>query len=186
LSAEEIQKEILSRIQTIDSTYGILSLTKTNKNLLMWAHYADDHRGAVVELEFDDEFLYQDDPNRKFASAVKYSRERARIPINEDILMEHFFVKSPEWKYEEEIRVIRRLEHADDVIKPDGGPDIHLFTMPPEYITYLYRGESRISCSRRGSVPNIDHPRSEPHRMLKGKSRSCSFRLPVHWRRIAI
>lgn len=54
------------------------------------------------------------------------------------------------------------------------------------YKTYLYRGESRISRSRRGSVPNIDHPRSEPHRMLKGKSRSCSFRLPVHWRRIAI
>jgi DUF2971 family protein len=163
LSAEEIQKEILSRIQTIDSTYGILSLTTTNNNLLMWAHYADDHRGAVIELELDDKFLYQDGPNRKFARAVKYSRKRARIPINEDILMEHFFVKSPEWEYEQETRVIRRLEHADDVIKPDGGPDIHLFTMPPEYIKHIFIGVRTESAALEevlsliSTTPDLNH-----------------------------
>jgi Protein of unknown function (DUF2971) len=163
LSDEEVQKEILSRIQTIDSTYGILSLTQTNENLLMWAHYADDHRGAVIELDLDDEFLYQDDPNRKFARAVKYSTERATIPIDEGILMEHFFVKSPEWAYEPEIRVIRRLEHADDVIKPDGGPDIHLFTMPPEYVKRIFIGVRTESAALEevlsviSTTPDLNH-----------------------------
>lgn len=155
LSDEEIQQEILSRIQTIDSTYGILSLTKTNKNLLMWAHYADDHRGAVIELGLDDEFLYQDDPNRKFARAVQYSTKRATIPIDEDILMEHFFVKSPEWRYEQEFRVIRRLEHADDVIKPDDDLAIHLFTMPPEYIKHVFIGVRTESAALEEVLPVI-------------------------------
>lgn len=136
----QIQQEILSRVETIDTTYGILSLTETHNNLLMWAHYADDHRGAVIEFELDDAFLFKNDPNRKFAKPVKYSMQRATTPIDEDVLTEHFFVKSPEWSYEEEFRVVRRLEHADHVAKPARGPTIHIFNMPPEYMTQIFFG----------------------------------------------
>lgn len=135
LSEKEIQEQILHRINDVDCTFGILSLTKTHENLLMWAHYADDHRGAVIEFEFDDKFLFLKDPHRKFAKQVQYSNDRAKIPVNEDVLMEHFFIKSPEWDYEKEFRIIRRLGHADKI---DG--DIHLFNLPPRYIRHIYFG----------------------------------------------
>jgi hypothetical protein len=135
LSEKELQVQILNRIDEIDSTFGILSLTKTKENLLMWAHYADDHRGAVIEFEFDDIFLYWNDPDRKFAKQVEYLNDRAKIPVNEDVLMEHFFTKSPEWKYEEEFRIIRHLNHADKI-----ADDIHLFELPPQYIRHIYFG----------------------------------------------
>jgi hypothetical protein len=36
---------------TLDSKYGILSLSETHDNLLMWAHYADHHRGFVIQFD---------------------------------------------------------------------------------------------------------------------------------------
>jgi len=31
--------------------YAVLSLSRTNNNLLMWAHYCDCHRGFVIGFE---------------------------------------------------------------------------------------------------------------------------------------
>lgn len=137
---EKTQQEIIRRIETVDSTYGILSLTGTNTNLLMWAHYANDHRGAVIELELGDEFLDDRGHRRIFAGPVEYSPERAAVPDREEILMKHFFIKSPEWEYEQEFRIIRRLEDADKVIQPKRGPAIHLFELPEGCLTHIYFG----------------------------------------------
>ena len=35
---------------TIENS-GILSLSKRSKNITMWSHYADNHKGLVFELE---------------------------------------------------------------------------------------------------------------------------------------
>jgi hypothetical protein len=40
---------------TIDNTVGVLSLTETPNNLLMWAHYARNHQGFVIEFDTDQE-----------------------------------------------------------------------------------------------------------------------------------
>ena len=39
------RRSIIDRVREIDQTFGILSLTESSDNLLMWAHYADEHRG---------------------------------------------------------------------------------------------------------------------------------------------
>ncbi|WP_205631947.1 DUF2971 domain-containing protein, partial [Aliivibrio fischeri] len=37
--------------------YGIISLTETKDNLLMWSHYANEHNGFVVEFDARHEFF---------------------------------------------------------------------------------------------------------------------------------
>src|SRR6266849_2373668 len=39
------------KIRELDQMVGILSLTETPDNLLMWSHYADQHRGIVLEFD---------------------------------------------------------------------------------------------------------------------------------------
>jgi hypothetical protein len=77
----------------------------TADNLLLWAHYASDHRGLAIELNpHDQEFNRHTSRDRNFerAGEVRYSAERPRIPETDEILFDHFFVKSLEWSYEQE------------------------------------------------------------------------------------
>ncbi|TOC13300.1 hypothetical protein CGJ90_24575, partial [Vibrio parahaemolyticus] len=37
--------------KSMTSSFGICSLSKTFENILMWSHYADNHKGFVVEFE---------------------------------------------------------------------------------------------------------------------------------------
>ncbi|MFS1423454.1 hypothetical protein [Shewanella sp. 10N.286.48.B5] len=33
--------------------YAVISLSETNNNLLMWSHYADQHKGIILELNLN-------------------------------------------------------------------------------------------------------------------------------------
>ena len=70
------------------------------KNLLMWAHYADGHKGFCVEYDFSSEFRKQMiSLNRVHYDTVDLSKEKLSIT-------EAFATKSKEWKYENEVRLI--------------------------------------------------------------------------------
>ena len=38
------------------SQSGILSLSKSNKNITMWSHYANEHKGLAFELRVDEDY----------------------------------------------------------------------------------------------------------------------------------
>jgi len=40
----------IDRIRQIDEVFGILSLSMTSDNLLLWAHYASEHRGLAAPI----------------------------------------------------------------------------------------------------------------------------------------
>lgn len=111
-------------------TSGILSLTRTPVNALMWAHYANSHRGVVLGLDMEDAGLL--DPNSNMIPAhlgsVVYSRHRNingyssvsangfRIGgthhfdiTNYEKLQRLFLHKPIDWAYEEEVRVVKCL-----------------------------------------------------------------------------
>ncbi|MCV2884796.1 DUF2971 domain-containing protein [Aestuariibacter sp. AA17] len=44
---------------TIERNIGILSLSKTNENLLMWSHYAQNHQGFVIGFNEEHDFFFQ-------------------------------------------------------------------------------------------------------------------------------
>lgn len=98
------------------SLHGIISLTETPDNLLMWSHYADNHEGAVVEFTIDennpfDLFNVSNIPTSSdaFFRKVNYRKNR-KNPFNSNSLEEfrahYYLTKSDEWIYEKEYRYI--------------------------------------------------------------------------------
>ena len=116
-------KELLpayqSRAMEYVEKYGIFCLKSSNTNLLMWAHYAQDHKGLCFEFEVDIEGVYVDDD---FGSVgkVKYSSDYPKLNMlllhqlvfcnvqNDQKIMEFLtnlmLTKSIDWLYEQEYR----------------------------------------------------------------------------------
>lgn len=84
---------------------GIHSLTESFDNILMWSHYANDHKGMV--LEFD---LAEDFDTFKYALKIEYSEEYPTynfLDKNENEFSGLLLRKAKGWEYEKEWRIIR-------------------------------------------------------------------------------
>lgn len=130
-------------IEMLDNSQGILSLSRTNSSLLMWAHYADSHRGFVIGLDETHPFFHAKDSQGKRTSPknVIYSSRRMVVDSKSPDLSEQILCfKSLEWAYEEEVRVFRRFgENAKGALKSQKD-ELHLFYLPPECIREIYIG----------------------------------------------
>jgi Protein of unknown function (DUF2971) len=83
----------------MDQTYRIYCLSTRPASPLMWSHYADHHRGVC--LEFDARTL-------DFGSAteVTYSATYPNFRLEDDTDLSPFYIKSSDWAYEEEYRLV--------------------------------------------------------------------------------
>lgn len=102
------------------SIVGVLSLSKTYNNILMWSHYAEYHKGFVVGFRYDmAELVDTQLPFELPVLPVNYSNERKHFNYFVDErdydVAGALLTKSDDWKYEEEVRVL-------DLIR---GPGIH-------------------------------------------------------------
>lgn len=94
---------------------GVVSLSRNALNIPMWSHYADFHKGLVLEFRIpfmgvrDDLALSID---RLLPFSVKYASQRPHIKIGtelpHDLVDKLVLTKSRDWEYEEEERVIDR------------------------------------------------------------------------------
>ena len=83
--------------------YGILCFTRAWRNPLMWSHYADKHKGVVLEFEVSDDTTVK----------VSYVQERISFDLAKLIGQQQFSLsdaeiifatKSHHWSYEREVR----------------------------------------------------------------------------------
>ncbi|MGG6325606.1 DUF2971 domain-containing protein [Vibrio cholerae] len=79
--------------------HGIISFSETHDNLLMWAHYADNHSGIVVGFDGNHEWF-------KALHRVRYRKERNTEFMD---FNDPYLYKSDEWSYEKEHRLIVKL-----------------------------------------------------------------------------
>lgn len=92
---------------------GIISFSRTWKQPLLWAHYADSHRGLALGFDVPKYLLMEIDYVRKRIIAP---RDIDQHPEKRKKLIEKMFrTKHIEWRYEEEERLLRPLE--DCVVK---------------------------------------------------------------------
>lgn len=106
-----------------------------NMPLLMWAHYADYHKGFCIKYEFDKAFFMANDES-KFALVWKnINYVYNDFPYTDKIrLSEALIMKSYIWNYEHELRLLMFDPSKEDVHVP-----IHLGEHAR--ITDIYLGE---------------------------------------------
>jgi hypothetical protein len=78
---------------------------------LMWAHYADSHRGICIKYRFCDSISQLSGENESVAAYfkdVKYSNEdMSKYSKKDSINLEDaFFLKGKQWEYENELRFL--------------------------------------------------------------------------------
>jgi hypothetical protein len=90
--------------QLIRDQVGVFCVSTKRDDILMWAHYADSHRGICLEFDGLSTLMAH-------AQKVKYSGERVAINPFVDgqrVMMEKsLLTKSAHWSYEDEWRLIR-------------------------------------------------------------------------------
>ncbi|WP_305843054.1 DUF2971 domain-containing protein [Photobacterium leiognathi] len=102
------------------SKYGIISFTETKDNLLMWSHYGDNHKGFVVEFNYNHNYfrsMFNNSSNDIEGNIyrVLYRKERFHGKSTEEdsAFLELFFHKSDEWEYEKEHRLLISFKHTN-------------------------------------------------------------------------
>ena len=146
----------LIRYRDYRDSFGVLSLTESPLNLLMWAHYGDEHKGAVIELDPSHQCLTTATKSGKeFAGlfAVKYTPNKVSGIPDPNVVIETLLTKSTEWGYEKEWRYIRTLNLLQDV-----GNGIHVTEIKPKAIKRIILG-ARFPAER---LPEITAFTSKP------------------------
>lgn len=95
-----------SYVSQVKST-GICCFSQNYDNILMWSHYADNHRGICVA--FDTELLQDEDVH---LYKVKYRKQLPVIdlPWSRAKQIRQQTTKYIGWKYEQEIRAIKQFD----------------------------------------------------------------------------
>lgn len=112
-------KDVSSNIENFHNclkSFGIVSLAESAADILMWSHYADDHKGICIELErHENNALGNVDVTRKVVYTKNYPSLSSKSLLSDaDIsssLQRVLYTKSEHWAYENEWRTF----------KPSGG-----------------------------------------------------------------
>lgn len=137
-----VQEFCESLYQDTNRDFGVLSLTADPSHPLMWGHYAQCHKGFVIGFDGDHPWFDQrqspDDPFNH-AHEVIYATSRPVIAMLGLNAAAGIFTKSEAWSYEQEWRLVRHLDEADEIM-PDNPYPIHLFTFPAEMLREVRLG----------------------------------------------
>jgi hypothetical protein len=151
--------------QQLDRNFGVLSLSGSPVERLMWTHYGDGDRGYLIEFDTKHPWFSQKrgaGDGFRHLRTVKY--EAARDPkylfdlSDEDML----YTKNKEYAWEDEWRMILNFSEAAAKVGADAyGADVLLFSIPPECITGVVIGpRAELTADLRMSVranPDLSH-----------------------------
>ncbi|MGJ7512696.1 DUF2971 domain-containing protein [Variovorax sp. GT1P44] len=129
-------------LSSMDSFVGALCLTEEPTNILMWPHYAQSHEGFAIEFDAHHDYFHsQRYPEDEFyrLRRVAYRRDRPNFDFKDVNGIIVFLVKSADWAYENEWRVLRPLAEADRRIDISPYP-IDLFSFPRDTVKSVILG----------------------------------------------
>lgn len=121
----------LNLIEKRINRFGILSLSDNPYSFEMWCHYANGHKGFLIEFDISDKtrptLQLQDGLNLR-VHKVSYVKDYAinidKLSAGRDSIPFHrirdsiFLRKTRHWKYEREYRIIRQLDDCEDYTPP--------------------------------------------------------------------
>jgi len=128
--------------EKLDKHIGALSLSEVADNVLMWSHYSLGHAGFA--LGFDARHPYfnarlSEVDEFRHLRRVEYRNDRPNAPLSDLSGAEMFLVKSTDWAYEKEWRIMRPLADAETVADAQQLP-VHLFRYSSDAIKEIIFG----------------------------------------------
>lgn len=136
-----------SRMASDLESLGILCLVNNcHDDLLMWAHYADSHKGCVLEFDSTHEWFQREHGRNShdlmgILQEVKYEPSRPKVSLL-SLGRDHLLTKAKCWEYERERRILLNLH--DCITQPcegNEGKEVNgLFPVPHEALTNIYLG----------------------------------------------
>ncbi|MCZ9838877.1 DUF2971 domain-containing protein [Brachyspira hyodysenteriae] len=101
-------KRYKGKYDYILNSIKVACLTKNYDNTLMWSHYADKHKGICVEYDISNIINKENYIIRKVNYDMKAIVDENSINTIYDInlLLDLFCIKSKEWEYEDEYRIL--------------------------------------------------------------------------------
>lgn len=179
IPAEDRAKFVDERIKEVFERCGLLCLTKKNDNLLMWAHYADEHRGVCIEFDMmGDPELFGDFGKVEYDNnfpEIDYIKEQSSgdNTSKSNTILKITKHKSPDWSYEQEYRVLKLNLQKDE----DHDAVLHY---KPGALRAIYFG-SRVSAQDIADIKRILQSKGMTHvktyqSVLSNRSYSMTFK----------
>ncbi|MBT6050080.1 MAG: DUF2971 domain-containing protein [Candidatus Scalindua sp.] len=107
------QKEYRYKLEKALIDIGVLCLSSSNDNMLMWSHYADNHQGFCLGFRMIGSDIFK-------ARMVDYVGKYIAIRIEDfadkldRYIKDVIFNKASDWEYEEEYRIVIDIPDGDD------------------------------------------------------------------------
>lgn len=167
-------EDTLLQMKLAFESSGIFCASKRSNNYLLWAHYADKHRGAVLEFVPN----IEKDSMLKLVEEVEYSNQRphlyhshrdylfkanfqATMTVLDDYTRRITKTKSKEWEYEEELRLYQPL-----LINTLEGKRHHFLTYHGDELRGVYLG-CRMSSIDRQEILTLARRRNPAVRIFE-------------------
>jgi hypothetical protein len=134
-SREKLQKlrsttSFLKKVQADLEKIGVCSFSLKLNSPLMWAHYADNHRGICMTYRLPESFFYENADHILGIDRVNYGtnplsdwfiQEAPKMQsfekFVETLIQKALTVKAKPWHYEKEVRIIRRTDGIEVIDK---------------------------------------------------------------------
>lgn len=148
-------------VKNVKENALISCFSKRNNSVLMWSHYANSHKGVCIEYErpettdFKDVKYRKNRPSIKMYKAVSHAialdilgNKVVKDQVAEELktVLDPFFIKSTDWRYEEEVRCLYSNSKLNEGISFDG----EKYTLNMGYPTAIY-----VGCKASGD--ELDH-----------------------------
>ncbi|POZ50912.1 DUF2971 domain-containing protein [Methylovulum psychrotolerans] len=115
---QNLEPQLYRTATAISSNVGIFCLSQRYDSLPMWAHYAANAKGFVVEFlesELKNEFLGDNTGVLNQLIPVRYGQEISGVTFDPKSHESLFFDKFQDWQYEQEVRIIKPLKECNKV-----------------------------------------------------------------------
>ncbi|MBF0594596.1 MAG: DUF2971 domain-containing protein [Candidatus Omnitrophica bacterium] len=171
---ESFYRDINEKILEFAREDRVFCVSEINDNLLMWSHYANDHKGVVIKLRCVPE------KNSALCAAkpVKYSSVMPVLRLEDlflpeetlirKILNDFLLTKSIDWQYEQEWRVILSSQEA--------GKEYDLRGIFPEELAAIYFG-CRVSNQDKSEILEVIRSAYKDVKVFQMEKDSKEFRL---------
>jgi hypothetical protein len=147
MAEDQLVIDALLQYRERRNSFGVVSLSEDPLQLLMWAHYGEEHRGAAVEIELTHPALLpRSDGRDQYSDIRKVDYTQAKISGLPwpDTIVKVLSTKSTDWSYEREWRLVRTLNLTR---KAEDG--VHVVDFDMSAIRTVYLGAHFLTNGRR-------------------------------------